>query len=63
MWTPEKAAEYMKKLAGRITDKETFFLNAEEVHMEMDNFLCSLLRQLGYKDVVEVFKNTPKWHA
>ena len=63
MWTPETAAKYMQQLGDRITDRSSFFNNAEEVHRDMDNFLCSLLRQLGYKEVVEIFKSTPKWYA
>ena len=63
MWDPKSAAAYMKKLSGKITDRESFFCNAEEVHRDMDDFLCSLLRQLGYHEVVEIFKSTGKWYS
>jgi hypothetical protein len=35
----------------------------EEGHMEADDILCELLRQLGYLEVVEEYEKIGKWYA
>jgi len=35
----------------------------EQFHIEADDLMCLLLRQLGYEKGVEVFENTPKWYS
>jgi hypothetical protein len=35
----------------------------EDLHVEMDEYLCKLLVDLGYEDMVEVFEEQEKWYA
>ena len=35
----------------------------ECVHSVMDDIMCSLLRQLGYGEGIDIFEHTPKWYA
>jgi hypothetical protein len=35
----------------------------EAAHGEADDILCQLLRQLGYADVIDAWKQVPKWYA
>ena len=32
-------------------------------HCDADKILCDLLTRLGYADVVEAYKQIPKWYA
>ena len=58
--TPE---EFEKKMLG-LRQKYLIELDdEEEVHIYMDNLMCSLLIALGYGTGVEVFKKTKKWYA
>ena len=36
---------------------------AEYTHVDADRILCELLRKLGYSDVVDVWKDVPKWYS
>lgn len=55
--TPERFYNEMKIISKAYKDDK------EAVHMYMDDFMCDLLRELGYEKGVEVFENTPKWYA
>lgn len=46
----------MRRIAKKKTDEEM-------CHIEMDDYICDVLRQLGFEDGVEIFMNTPKWYA
>lgn len=32
-------------------------------HIEADDYLCKLLKELGYKNIVEAYKKIEKWYA
>ena len=38
-------------------------LDKEAVHSDMDDLLCEVLIELGYKEGVDIFFNTDKWYA
>lgn len=57
MTTPEQAAEYAQKLV------KEYGADKEAVHGYLDDLLCSVLRELGYEKLVEIFENTEKWYA
>ena len=38
-------------------------LKDESDHYEADLLLCDLLEKLGYAEVVEVYKELPKWYS
>lgn len=39
------------------------YVDAEEAHEEADELLCSLLAELGYNEIVEVYKGIKKWYS
>ena len=52
--TPEEFAKAMKKASD---------YDEEVAHMQMDDLMSDLLRQLGYGEGIDIFENTYKWHA
>lgn len=55
--SPEKAAEQMRKICSDHEDDE------EVRHICMDDFMCEILNNLGYGEVVNIFEDTSKWYA
>ena len=55
--TPE---EFWLKMCTIITKNDGY---EETTHIEMDNLMCDLLCELGYKKGIEVFKHTSKWYS
>lgn len=37
--------------------------DAETWHAEADEVLCKFLEELGHKDLVNLYKEVPKWYA
>lgn len=35
----------------------------EEAHEDADNVLCSMLRKMGYTEIVDIFNKIDKWYA
>lgn len=35
----------------------------EDWHQEADAILCTLLEELGYNDIVQLYKTLTKWYA
>ena len=56
MISPKEFAEEMKRIAEKDTDEEM-------CHIEMDDYMCDVLRQLGFEEGVAIFEDTPKWYA
>ena len=54
--TPEQALSKLKELLERGND-------TEYDHQEADGILCELLMSLGHVEVVEVYRQIPKWFA
>ena len=57
MISPKEFAEEMKRIAEESTTDE------EKCHIEMDDYICDVLRQLGFEDGVAIFIDTPKWYS
>ena len=54
--TPEQFRDAMLKLANNQQDKEGR-------HCDMDDLLCAVLEELGYREGVRIFQDTDKWYA
>lgn len=54
--SPGDFAEMMRFIIASSDD-------AEESHMRADSALCTLLRDLGYGEAVDVFENSKRWYA
>lgn len=52
--TPEEFAKAMKKASD---------YDEEDAHSKMDGIMADLLRQLGYREGINIFKNTNKWYS
>lgn len=35
----------------------------EDLHIEADYLLCELLTELGYTEIVQAYRNIPKWYS
>lgn len=56
MISPKEFAEEMRRIAEKKTDEEVR-------HIEMDDYICDVLRQLGFEEGVTIFIDTPKRYA
>lgn len=64
MMTPEEFAEKMKKLSELSFEFEgRIFEDTEGAHCGMDNLMCHVLRELGYGEGIDIFRQTKKWYA
>ena len=62
--TPEEFANAMKKASDNLNDPTGHPYYDEEVaHMQMDDLMSDLLRQLGYGEGIDIFENTNKWYS
>ena len=52
----EDAAKRMKEIIDAYSD-------TEQCHMVMDGFLCELLKEEGYHEVVELFEVQDRWYS
>ena len=57
MISPKEFSEEMTRIAEERTGDE------EMCHIEMDDYMCDVLRQLGFEEGVAIFMDTPKWYA
>ena len=55
--TPKEFAKEMAKLTA---DKDGDF---ERAHGQMDDLMCKLLKELGYKEGIKIFEEQDKWYA
>ena len=65
--TPEEFKSKLIKLKKEslypsITNGRIYF-DAEGFHVEADDLMCEILESLGYKEGIEIFKNTEKWYS
>ena len=57
VYTPEEFEELMRNC---VIDN---YYDQEDMHIEMDNLMCDVLRMLGYGEGVKIFEDTPKWYS
>lgn len=60
---PEEFAKKMKKISDNLKYQNDAYYDEEDAHMQMDDLMSDLLRQLGYGEGIDIFDNTSKWHA
>jgi len=56
-----KNRELEKEYIQKMEDIEMW--DEESPHINADWILADFLRELGYKDIVEAWKQIPKWYA
>ena len=54
--TPQQFTEAMRSLLHRTS------LEPEAAHLEADQLMCELLRQLGYGEGIDLFDGLQKWY-
>ena len=59
--SPEEFTSAMKAIADRPPNKRGF-VDTEVVHIDMDDLLVKVLRELGYGEGCDVFDGTEKWY-
>ena len=59
--SPDEFKKKMKEF--QMKEEQLYFFSKEEMHIAMDNLMCEVLENLGYKDGVEIFRNTGKWYS
>lgn len=47
----------------RISASFTRYCDKEEAHERADGILCELLEELGYKEVVDLYRSFDKWYS
>lgn len=52
----------MRWISDRLEDPK-FRGDKEDIHWQMDNYMLSVLEELGYEEGVKIFRETPKWYA
>ena len=57
MTPDEHAAHFMREIA------KDYGADPEACHGKGDDFLCRLLRDLGYTETVAEWEKLPKWYA
>lgn len=60
--TPEEFADKMRKIPDFLNDLGIPWDN-EDSHMLADQYLCDMLRELGYDEGVDIFEAMKKWYA
>lgn len=58
MATPVLVADFIKRLKKLAKSYDT-----ESAHAEADEILCSVLRELGQKKLIDAYEKVPKWYA
>lgn len=61
--TPDEFAKKMKKISDNLKYQNDAYYDEEDAHMQMDDLMSDLLRQLGYGEGIDIFDNTSKWYA
>lgn len=50
--------KYLSQLNDLITENDV-----EKKHIDADNILCELLKELGFNEIVESFNKLKKWYG
>ena len=63
MMTPEEFEQKMNDIStGSFYGTDRMY-DEEDMHRDMDNIMCNLLRDLGYGKGIDIFEDTPKWYS
>lgn len=58
--TPEEFRDRMKDLAFKARIHKDYW---EDTHFDADWLMGEVLKELGYDEGVQIFRNMPKWYA
>ncbi len=58
--TKENAERFTKSME---TARDKYEDDPEALHIEMDNIMCSFLRDLGFSKGVDIFEDVDKWYG
>ena len=62
MTSPEEFADKMRKIPDILDDFGVPW-DREDSHRLADEYLCDMLRELGYEEGADIFESMPKWYA
>ena len=57
--TPEEFAAHLTDIKTAHQDVK----DLENIHLEMDEYICRTLELLGYRDGIRIFRSTQKYYA
>jgi len=61
MITPAEFEDKMKDMEYRLKNRVDGYY--EEAHIDADDLMCKILKDLGYTKGVEIFERMPKWYS
>lgn len=61
--TPMTPEEFKQAMADAYHKYWVIENDEEFVHIEMDEIMCDLLRDLGYGEGIDIFESTYKWYS
>jgi len=59
----KKKADFIKEAIEKMKECVKNNGDIEVAHLDADNILCDVLTQLGYKELVDLYKKVDKWYA
>lgn len=59
----KKKADIIKEAVEKMKECVKNNGDIEVAHLDADNILCDVLTQLGYKELVDLYKKVDKWYA
>ncbi len=59
----KKKADIIKEAIEKMKECVKNNGDIEVAHLDADNILCDVLTQLGYKELVDLYKKVDKWYA
>lgn len=62
MITPAEFEDRMREISTKVTDAFVDY-HEEEAHIDADELMCNVLKDLGYTKGVEIFEQMPKWYS
>ncbi len=55
--TPEEFKNEMKKILEQYYDDEELF------HVVADEYICDVMKALGFEEGIQIFENAHKWYS
>ena len=64
MMTPEEFKFAMMDASLTTYEFESLhYFDHESAHLKMDDLMCQVLRELGYGEGIDIFRQSTKWYA
>lgn len=63
--TKDVFADSMREIAQRseLHRDDPMYIDRESAHVVADQYMCQVLRDLGFNEGVDIFESMPKWYA